>query len=348
MRAARPISGLLAAFTVMGALAVAACGSSSSGDSAQSLLRQTFSGGKSVKSGRLNVALNANLQGVQGVSGPVAIRLSGPFQSSGPDALPRFDFTLGLTTAGQAFTASGISTGEAGFVRFQGQPYALSPQLFEQFKKGYLQSQKQAGKKKGSSTFASLGIDPSRWLRSPRKAGEQDVGGTKTIRITSAVDIPRFLTDLDSLLSRAGSLGQGAQVPQRLTPAQRQAVEKAVRDATVDVYTGADDKMLRRLDLRVRLNKTAKSGGGTVRFTLEIDDLNADQKISAPAGARPLAELLAQLRGSGAAGAGTGTSTTPAPSTSTTPSSGASPKYADCITKAGSDLRKVQACAQYL
>jgi hypothetical protein len=347
----RPIAAVLGLLAVVAACALAACGSSASDQSAQSLLRKTFSTSKGVKSGRLNVSLNANLQGVQSLSGPVALRLSGPFESQGAKTLPRFDFTIGLTSSGQSFSAGAVSTGSKGYVRFQGKPYVLSEALFQQFKKGYEQSAAKSAKKKSTNTFASLGIDPSRWVTSARKAGEQDVGGAQTVHITSGVDVPRFLADVSTLLGKAGSVSQGTQVPQSLTAKQRQAIEKAVKTATVDVFTGKDDNVLRRLDLNVALRKTATSGAGTVRFTLEIDDLNASQDIKAPAGAQPLANLLSQLRAGTASGTGTGTgtgtATTPAPAT-TAPSGGATPKYLACINKAGQDLKKVQACAQYL
>src|SRR3954471_9825360 len=75
------------------ALLVAGCGSSD--DSAESLLAKTFSPHQGVKSGRLNAQLDANVQGVQGLNGPVRLRLSGPFQSGGDGEMPQFDFTLG-------------------------------------------------------------------------------------------------------------------------------------------------------------------------------------------------------------------------------------------------------------
>src|SRR4051795_13456401 len=117
------------------ALVAAGCGSSSnaSSESAQSLLSQTFSSGPAVKSGRLSVQLDANLQGLSNLNGPVRLRLTGPFQSQGSGKMPRFAFTLGLSGSGGSFTAGGISTGDHGYVLFQGQPYVLSAKLFSRF-----------------------------------------------------------------------------------------------------------------------------------------------------------------------------------------------------------------------
>src|SRR3954469_23298764 len=87
---------VLLAFAVL----LAGCGSSSD-ESVGGLLKDTFAGGKSVKSGKLNVQLDANLQGVQSLNGPVRLKVSGPFQSTGSNELPKFDFTLSITSNGQ-------------------------------------------------------------------------------------------------------------------------------------------------------------------------------------------------------------------------------------------------------
>src|SRR4051794_41344159 len=161
----RPLFALLLCAFV---LPLAGCGSDD--ESVDSLLKQTFASDKSVKSGRLNAQLDANVQGIQGLDGPVRLRLSGPFESGGAKEMPRFDFTLGLTAGGQTFTAGGVSTGDKGFVRFQGQAYAVSDQLFNQFKNGYLNASKQSDKKKDSApSLGALGIDPRRWLIDAKK-----------------------------------------------------------------------------------------------------------------------------------------------------------------------------------
>src|SRR3954469_6604647 len=116
------------------ALVVLVAGCGGGDDSVDSLLSQTFAPDKSVKSGRLNAQLDADVQGIQGLNGPVRLRLSGPFQSAGKGKMPRFDFTLGLTAGGQSFTAGGVSTGDNGFIKFQDKSYAVSDQLFKQFR----------------------------------------------------------------------------------------------------------------------------------------------------------------------------------------------------------------------
>lgn len=321
---------------------LAGCGSSD--ESVDSLLKQTFASDKSVKSGRLNAQLDANVQGVQGLDGPVRLRLSGPFQSGGGKEMPHFDFTLGLTAGGQTFSAGGVSTGDKGFVKFQGQTYAVSDQLFKQFKDGYLAAAKQSKQKKDASpSLGALGINPRAWLRDPRKVGEENVAGTDTIHITAAIDVPSLLDDVNRLLGRASSASQNKQVPTKLTDAQRKQITDAVRSAEVDVFTGKDDKLLRRLDVQVALKPSGTVKGGTLRFQLQLDALNKDQEVVAPKNTKPLEELLGAATGStGPSGSSGGATPTPTPA----PSGG--DEYSQCLQKAGSDVTAVQKCGELL
>src|SRR4051795_1517756 len=275
---------------------VAGCGSSKD-ESVNGLLKDTFAGGKSVKSGELNVQLDANLQGVQSLKGPVQLRVTGPFQSTGSKELPKFDFTLSITSNGQTFTAGGTSVGDKGYISFQNQAYAVSDKLFQQFKNGYLQSQSKS-KNKSAPSLGTLGIDPRRWLVGAHKEADADVAGTKTAHIAAGIDVGQLLNDVNRVLSRASSVAGGAakNVPNQITPAQQKQIEQAVQSAKVDIYTGKDDHALRKIDVAVQLKPTGSTfKGGTVHFALQIADLNEDQTIEEPKNAQPLDNLLAQL-----------------------------------------------------
>jgi hypothetical protein len=353
-RTSRAVLTLLAAALL--ALAVAACGGSgSSGGSgdATSILAQTFGPNKPIKSGRLDVDLALDVKGVAALDGPVSLKLTGPFQSQGAGKLPQFDVTADIKLGSERIAAGLVSTGDKGYLTFQGQAYALSGELFKSFRDGFLQSQKQAGSKSGGQSLAALGIDPGRWLKDPKTVGEEQVGGVDTIHVTAGIDVENLLTDVSTLLGKAGSLGQGA-VPTKLTPTQRQQIASAVKDATVDVYTGKDDKTLRRLTLDVAIDVPSdlrsKVGGlstGTVKLDLTIADLNKPQTVTAPTNARPMSELTTALRAllggtdAGAASSGGGSG-----SGSAAPS--ASSRYLDCLQQAGNDVAKVQKCAALL
>ena len=68
--------------------------------------------------------------------------------------------------------------------------------------------------------------------------------------MTADVDVAAFVNDLDDLLGRASSLGvQNQQIPRNLTERQQDAIEKAIQDVRFDLWTGEEDKILRRIEV---------------------------------------------------------------------------------------------------
>ena len=348
------VSALLLA--VLGAALLAGCGgakSASSSTPVDQLLRQTFSGNKHVTSGRLSISLNVTANGSSQLQGPISAQLSGPFESQGKGKLPKFDMSLAPHGSGQDIAAGLTSTGDKGFVRFQGSDYAVSDQIFQKFKQGYEQAQAQAASKQGQS-LAALGIDPRNWLTHPRNAGEAKVGDADTIKITGGVDVPKLLDDVDTLLQKTRSLGGSAaqNIPQQLTEQEKQQAAKAVKSFSVEIYTGKDDKILRRmvLALGVQTPQGSSSTAGQaadIRLDVQLTDINKGQDISAPSNPKPFDQLLSKLGGLGLGSAGAGST-----GSGSTGTGGASAdnlkKYSKCIENAGNDASKARKCANLL
>jgi hypothetical protein len=306
------------------------------------VLRQTFGEDKDIKSGRLDVSARLDAQGLAQLQGPVSLRLAGPFVSTKPDELPRFDFEGELDAGGQTLRAGATSTGEKGFISFQGQAYALTEELYAELKKGYAEENAQnKGEDDEGISFKSLGVDPQRWLRDPKYVGKEQVGGAETFHIRSGIDVPRLLDDLNRVLARAEQV-QGQRARQ-LTEQERQQIAEAVGDARMEVWTGEEDKILRRINVRLRFEVPEAAQqqaqgltGGTLRFDLAFGAINEEQEIREPEGAKPLAELTGGQAGGagGAAGGGAqgggGTAQTP---------------YERCVEAAGTDVRELQKCA---
>jgi hypothetical protein len=326
-------------------LGLSACGSSD--DSVDTLLSKTFGSSKGVKSGRVNAQIDANVLGVKGLQG-LRLRLNGPFKSNGKGNLPSFDFTLGISSSGQSTTAGGVSTGDKGWLRFNGQTYTVPDAIFKRFRDGYLAAaKKSANQRNGTPSLAGLGVNPRAWLRNAHKVGEEDVAGTKTIHIAAGLDVGKLLDDVNRLISRAGSAAKTQQV-QKLSDTQRRQIEQAVRSATVDVFTGKDDKLLRRLDVRVGLQRSGRVKGGQLRFQLELDAVNQSQEIKAPASAKPLSDLVNGLQSGtlpGSASGGGSGAVTPNPNQSYPPRTASGAKYLQCLQQAGDDVAKLQRCA---
>jgi hypothetical protein len=339
---------------------LAACGGG--GEDPDKVLKDTFSGAKKVASGKLDLTLTLKAEGAPNLRGPVTVKLTGPFQSQGDKKLPKFDFDLALSASGQTFRAGAVSTGSSGFLKFQGQAYSVPERIFAQFKQGYERSQAQREGTKENQSFASLGVNPENWLKDPENEGEEDVGGVKTTHIASGVDLPKLLDDVNRILSRArGQLGaQGQQLPDQLTPQQRKAVQDAIEDVSFDVYTGKDDKTLRRMTIKVKFEipeaqrqRAQGLSGGELTFDLVIDDLNKAQTVNPPASPRPFDELAQAARGAlgglgglgGGGASGGGTATTP-------PAAGGgdekAQRYLQCLNEAGGDVAKAQKCADLL
>ena len=308
----RPLRLFLLCLLAALALVVAACGGgtkeASSSTDVNTLLADTFKGGKKVKSGKLKLALRIDAKNTQGLSGPVTLSVAGPFQSEGKQKLPKFKIDFAFDGAGQSIKAGLTSTGTKGFVSFQGSDYAVTDQVFKQFKAGYEQAQKKGNTK--NQSLSSLGLDPRQWLTNAKNEGDAKVGNDDVIKITGGVDVNKLLDDVNQALSKARSLGvQGTQsLPTQLTAAQRKQVTDAVKNPKVEIYTGKDDKILRRMvvSLGIVAPKSSSSPNGSASFKLDfsISDLNQDQTISAPSGAKPFDQLTSKLGGLGLGGLG--------------------------------------------
>ena len=97
-----------------------------------------------------------------------------------------------------------------------------------------------------------------------------------------------MLADLDTLVARAGALslpGMGAGMP-RLGGQDRAAAAAAMKTMTISLYTGADDRILRRLVVNGAVENHP------VALDVTFTDVGKDQTIAAPADAKPFSELL--------------------------------------------------------
>ena len=117
--------------------------------------------------------------------------------------------------------------------------------------------------------------------------------------------MPKLLDDVNGALERLRRLGvQGSdQLPDQLTDEEKQQTADAVERLDVEIYTGADDRILRRMvvDLGLQARGPARRARQAldVGFDLQLLDVNEDQEIEAPSGAKPFDELVAQLEGLG-------------------------------------------------
>lgn len=350
MRSTRTRFVLLALALLIPAI-LASCGGSSGGsEDPQQVLNDTFNNDTKVSSGHLNVSISGSVEGDQ--AGTFSAALDGPFQSDANDttAFPQLDLTakVNASGAGQSINFEGgvTATQDAAFVTYQGQAYEVPSATFQQLKQSYA-AQAQAAtssqsKSNASSILSDLGIDPSTWLTNVANEGDADVEGTPTIHIHGDADIAKIITDFaKAAQSIPGAAAQG------LDPAALDQAKQFVNNASVDVYSGKDDNVLRKLEVSLDITPpatgtTAGVSAITIDFSITLSGVNEPQTISAPSSSKPFSDLQQLIGGLGIPGLGSsGVPSVPG-------SSGSSADYTKCVQQAGTNSAKLNDCIALL
>jgi hypothetical protein len=273
---------------------LAACGGGDDGN-ADETLQQTF--GKSaaaIETGKLNVNFQLDPEGLLALGGPIKLTLDGPFSAPSGGRLPIFDVDFVGTLARQRFKGGVLSTGRQAFVTLDDGEYKVDAPFVSELRKGLAP----LSGNKAQPGLKALGIDPLRWVSDAAEKGNEQIAGVDTIRIGGNVDVAPLLEDLDTLLTKAGGAAQGS-TGSLFSPTLRKQLADAVDSAKVDIWTGASDKLLRQLAVKVTFAfkdgaKAPIQGleGGTINLRLRLDDVNKTTiRVSAPSGTRPLAAV---------------------------------------------------------
>lgn len=276
MRRLAPAAAVLAA-----ALALPACGGS------PSLLADTADKLSDIRSGILGFRFEISSRGA--LQGSVGYSLSGPFALPEAGKLPvarlRFTKTVGDTES----TALFVSTGEQAFIGVGGKVYEMP-----EAQSAGLRAPSDGDS--GANPLADLGIDD--WFRDERESDGGRVGGAETTRIHGALQLANAVNDL---LDLAGQMGASdlAAVP-RFEGDSAESLDRAVRSATMDVFTGTEDHLLRRMAIHVVFGVSPAPGlgaafgnlqGADVRLELDVTDPNRPVHVAEPAGALPASAL---------------------------------------------------------
>jgi hypothetical protein len=354
--------------------AIAGCGSDDGGDEdPQEVIDATFNNEEQVTSGVLNLSVDASA----GDQGSFTASLSGPFQGveDDPTALPQLDLTGSISGegAGQSVDFEGgiVVTEDNAFVEYGGETYEVGTETFSQYKQAAEQSagQAQSQETDAASSFqegceqaieaqggdpSACDFDVSGWFTDLTNEGTEDVEGTDTVHISGNVDVAQMLEDFSGLASSVPSAG--GQVDEE----QIQQASEAISDASFDVYSGADDNILRKLDLNVTIDPSAVESATPVPvesidfgISFAVSAVNEEQTIEAPADAQPIEDLLGQfglgglgplggLEGLDSSGLGGGSAG------GTAPSGGDTDAYLDCVAAAGNDPAEASQCLEEL
>jgi hypothetical protein len=254
----------------LAALAVlTSCGSS--GTPVQRALHDTAARLGRIRSATLDLSMKAESPGAKG---PVGFAMKGPFALPDRPGLPVAELAVTELRGAASSTATFVSTGQAAYVVRAGRaPVALPAGT--SFDVG------------GGNGLGSLRID--RWLRSPRLSSGGQVGGAETDRIDAGLDVAAAFDDLGRLGEKLGTSALAGLRP--LDAASRAQLSRAASDSSIQVWTGAKDRLLRRLVLRVTL-----APGGTLpealrrmvpvtlSLTMGLAAVNEPVHVAPPAG----------------------------------------------------------------
>jgi hypothetical protein len=295
------IQAAIVALILVLAAVIAGCGDDGGGgEDPNQVLDETFNNPDQIESGVLEISLDGSAEGEQG--GTLTATIAGPFQGDedDPTALPQLDLSaeISVSGSGQSFDFEGglVATKDNAYVEYQGQAYEIGPSLFQRFKALSERSARQAqSNRKASSIFDRLGVDPSNWLTNLSNEGDEDVEGTETIHIHGDADVEQIVSDFAKIAQRVP--GDGA--PQ-LDQEQLEQATSAIQEASLDVYSGKDDHILRRLSLSLTIEAPDGAEDATVTSTsldasVTLSDVNEPQEITEPQGAQPISELLDQF-----------------------------------------------------
>jgi hypothetical protein len=270
---------------ILAVLIVSACGGS--GNDAEDALAETADNLEKITSGNLSMRLVVTPKGEDGEV--VGFELDGPFSLSGPGELPVARIAYTQIRGAERGTVTVVSTGRSAYVEVAGQAYRLPPKQTAQLR--------QAGEElEAGEGLGELKIGD--WFEDPKLSDGGSVGGTETDRIDAKLDVAAATQDLIEL---GKSLGRGEL--SRLSDADEQTIERATRSATLQVFTGEEDRLLRRLEIDVDLafdvpaELRAALGdlvGGRIEFELSVDDPNRRVTVGEPNDVRPFSDLPGQ------------------------------------------------------
>jgi hypothetical protein len=261
----RALGSLVAVFV----LALAACGG---GDDATDILAETSANLAQIRSGDLSMELLfATRDGERAgftLEGPFALRQRGL-----PEAQLDYTQVAGDQTATQTF----ITKGDQAYVRIAGTTYELPPETAASL----------------SSTLGTSGglesVELSSWLENPSVEGSEEIGGDETDHIRADLNVSATVSTLIAIASQLG----GTEPLGTFSGTSAEQVEGAVESAEIDVWTGKDDRLLRRIQIAIDFAPAAEKVkdllGTSLDFTLEISNPNEPVTVEQPTDAQPYA-----------------------------------------------------------
>lgn len=290
---------LLAMLVALAAL-VAGCGGGS-GDPKAVVEEATLDG---LESGRLDATMTISSKGKKG--GDVEFTLSGPFQTGAKGNLPQL--AMELSVKGEAdgepvdFEGGLTLLSDRAFVGLEGTEYEVDPTTFGFIKSGFERASQEGPEEKGGATKgcqeAAGEIDLEKLVENVESEGSVDVEGTSTTKVSgdidagAAVDAVIGLVESPACSSQIEAAGAGLGLSE--LKEVKGEIASAVKKSHVDLYVG-DDHIIRKLAAELTIQPKGSDESVDLSLEMTLSEVNEDQKIEAPKGAKPLEDLFGQL-----------------------------------------------------
>jgi hypothetical protein len=247
------------------------------------LIRQTFGPNDKAKSGNISAVVDITVKGAPRYKEPIQVSVVGPFTDAGGQPEAMLDVSLGLR--GGILGGDMYLKDSKAYIGLGSTAYEVPASIA-----GPLRAPLS---KTGNTLDAIMGvfhINPDRWAKNPRIVGNERVAGIDTIHGTAQINTENLFLDLSALAKRLTALRitDITGLPRAVDAADRAALRRSVKTATGDVYTGADDKVLRKAQLKLLLKPSAKDrkrlkfSSIKVAANLDITDVGAPQKVNVP------------------------------------------------------------------
>ena len=225
-----------------------------------------------IRSGVMNLRLVAATRS----GSETGFAISGPFSLPSDESLIEADLNLRQLGPQAAPQVRFVSTGEAAYVEVEGKTYQLPPEQAES-----LRGDAEAGE---GGPFDGLDLDS--WVIDPEVTEGEELDAVETQTIRGRLDVVAAAQDLFDMARDFGGVSLPA-----IEGEEAERLSDAVESSSLEVVTGREDGLLRRLDIQVDLAASAPERlepalsdllGVGFELLLEIEDPNEPVQVTPP------------------------------------------------------------------
>ena len=263
-------------------LSLASCGADAS-----DIVTETAHNLEELRSGLLELRVFAESAPGEEETAQAGFELVGSFQLPKEGALPVADLEYTDVGADEPVTQGFISTGEQAFIEVDGQAYELPPEQTETLL---------GTGGNDEPVFEGASVDD--WLVDPELTEGESLDGAEVDRVSGELDLVTALNDLFGIAQRFGASAAFTSIEGD----EAKRVENAVESSSMEIITGSEDRLLRRLLIEVELalgedvelaEVLGPLAGTSFTIDMSISEPNQPIEVEAPSDALPLEELQA-------------------------------------------------------